>query len=97
VLSGPEVGFLIATFVVFAVWAVSYATLAPDAVMPIVASAFLVLGAAFALFAWRRRGSDAGPLTYLDAAGALMLIGFGAAVMIDSDQLMRLVASHADN
>jgi hypothetical protein len=77
----------------FAVWVVSKATLSPDLVMPLVATAFFVLAATVALLAWRHRGMDPHRVTYRDVAGALTLIGVFAAAAIEPQQMVRLFAS----
>jgi hypothetical protein len=92
-LSGPQAGFFGATVTGFAVWAVSFALLPAEMVMPVVATLFLVLAAVLAGVAWFNRGMDPAQVTYADAAGALTLIGFFAAATIDPDQLVRLVES----
>lgn len=92
-LSGPQAGFLGATVIGFAGWGASLVLLPPDMVMPAVATLFLVMAAALAVFAWLYRGTESAQVTYADAAGALTLIGFFAAITIDPDQLVRLVES----
>lgn len=92
-LSGPQAAFLGGTLSGFMAWAAARATLPVDMVMPIVATTFLILAAALALVAWRRRSLDPTQVGYLDAAGALTLIGCFAATTIDPDQLVRLVES----
>jgi hypothetical protein len=95
--SGPQAGFLAATLAGFLTWGVSKATLPFDMVMPIVASVLLGSAAVFALIAWRSRRFDPSQVNYLDAAGALALIGCFAAMTIDPDQLMRLVESRPND
>ncbi len=93
VLSGPQAGFLGATITGFAAWGGALVLLPADMVMPAVATLFLLMAAGLAVVAWSRRGMDPAQVTYADAAGALTLIGFFAAVTIDPDQLLRLVES----
>ena len=90
---GPQFGFATATIAGFAVWAVANATLSQDAVMPVVATLFLIFAAAFAVIAWLRGWMDPNGVTYRDVAGVLTLIGICAAATIDSDQMIRLMQS----
>src|SRR6185436_339246 len=88
----PEWGFAAATLAAFAAWAATSATLAPDWVMPIVASLFFVFAAVFGLVAFRQSSRvDLTRVTYADVAGALTLIGICAAATIDPEQMVRLV------
>jgi hypothetical protein len=96
-LSGPHAVFLGGTLSGFTAWAAAHATLPVDMVMPIVATTFLILAAALAFVAWRWRSLDPTQVGYLDAAGALTLIGCFAATTIDPDQLVRLVGSQSQN
>jgi hypothetical protein len=93
VLSGPRAGFLGATMAGFAAWGGALVLLPTDMVMPVVATLFLVMATGLAVVAWSHRGMDPAQVTYADAAGALTLIGFFAAMTIDPDQLVRLVES----
>ena len=90
---GPQLGFVAATVAGFAVWGAANAALPQDAVMPVVATLFLIFAATFAVFAWMRGWMDPNGVTYRDVAGVLTLIGICAAATIDSEQMMRLVQS----
>jgi hypothetical protein len=74
------------------VWIGAAVSLHNDLVLPLVAGLLFFLAAATALFAWcRRHGNDPRQLTLWDVAGALVLIGIGAAALVEPDQLLRLV------
>ena len=90
-LSGPRAGFLAATIIGFGALGIARASLSADAVMPVVATLFLVMAVVVAAIAWASRRMDPAQVTYVDVAGALTLIGFFAAATIDPDQLLRLV------
>ena len=94
-MSGPRAGFLAATVVGFGALGLARAFLSADAVMPVAATAFLILAVMMAAIAWANRGADAAQVTYMDVAGALTLVGFFAAMTIDPDQLMRLVEARS--
>ena len=88
----PEWAFAAATLATFAAWAATSATLAPDWVMPIVASLFFVFAAVSGLVAyWQSSRIDLTRVTYSDVAGSLTLIGICAAATIDPEQMVRLV------
>jgi hypothetical protein len=93
--NGPRVTFL-ATFA--AVGVLMAAGLIPNnLLMPAIATLLFVLAAAFALVAWIRCNTDEYQVTYWDVAGAVALIGIGAAALVEPDQLVRLVAgAHSD-
>ena len=90
-MSGPRAGFLAATVIGFGALSLARVSLSADAVMPVVATLFLVMAVLVSAIAWVNRGSDPAQVTYTDVAGALTLIGFFAAATIDPDQMLRLV------
>lgn len=90
-LSGPRAGFLAATIIGFGALGIARAWLSADAVMPVVATLFLVMAVVVSAIAWASRRLDPAQVTYADVAGALALIGFFAAATIDPDQLLRLL------
>jgi hypothetical protein len=90
-LSGPRAGFLAAIVIGFGALGLARVSLSADAVMPVVATLFIVMAVVVAAIAWTNRGMDPAQVTYTDVAGALTLIGFFAAATIDPDQLMRLL------
>ncbi len=92
-VAGPQLAFAGAVLLGFAVCGASKAMLPSDLVMPLVASAFLVIAAALGLVAWRHRGMDPRQVTYTDVVGALTLIGVFAAAAIEPEQMVRLVES----
>ena len=82
-------GAVLASFAV----GVGSAALAPaEGVQPLVATTLLACAAVIGLASWRRRGA-AGEVTYTDVAGALVLAGAFAAMLIEPQQMLRLVAS----
>jgi hypothetical protein len=88
----PAILFATAVFGSFAVLAGGVATLPRDFLLPIAATLLLAMAAAAALVGWlRERGPQPDRLTYGDVAGALTLIGIGAAALMDPDQLIRMV------
>jgi hypothetical protein len=88
---GPQLVFAGAIGAGLAAWAVSQAMLPLDAVMPVVSTLLLVLAGAIAVIARLHGWMDPNNVTYHDVAGALTLIGLGAAATIDADQMMRLM------
>jgi hypothetical protein len=62
--------------------------------MPAVATLLFVLAMVFALVAWVRCSTDEYDVTYWDVAGAVVLIGIGASVLIEPEQLAGFVARH---
>ena len=93
---GPQVLFGIAVTAAFAVLAGAVTALPSALVEPAASTLLLVMAAAAALAGWLRgSGVDAARVTYWDAAGALTLVGIGAAALVDPDQLVRVFdASH---
>ena len=90
---GPRAVFAGAVVAGFAAWGFFHATLAPDLVMPLVATVFFVLAAVLVPLAWFRRGMNPLNVTYADVAGALTLIGVFAAAAIEPEQMVRLIES----
>ncbi|MBX9842320.1 MAG: phage holin family protein [Xanthobacteraceae bacterium] len=88
---GPQFAFAAATLTGFTVWAGCAATLPHGFGAPIVTTVFFVLGAIFAIVAWRCRKDDPTNITYTDVAGALTLIGLCLSATIEPDPLLRLV------
>jgi len=62
--------------------------------MPAVTTLLFVLALVFALVAWVRCSTDEYDVTYWDVAGVIVLIGIGASVMIDPEQLAGFVTRH---
>jgi hypothetical protein len=88
---GPQALFATTTFATFAVLAGAITALPGDFALPVASTLLLVMAAVTALSAWFcDRGSDPGRVTYWDVAGALTLIGIGAATLGDPDQLVRI-------
>lgn len=93
---GPQLAFAAATLTGFTVWTGCVASLPPGFAPPIVTSVFLVLGAVFAVVAWRCRKDDPSNVTYTDVAGALTLVGLCLSATIEPDPLLRLVQGGSD-
>jgi hypothetical protein len=90
---GPRAVFAGAVVAGFAAWGFFQATLAPDLVMPLVATVFFVLAAVLGPLAWLRRSMNPLNVTYTDVVGALTLIGVFAAAAIEPEQMVRLIES----
>lgn len=88
---GPPVLFAAAVVLAFAALGVSVATLERNLALAVMSTLLFVLAAFIALGAWVLRARLSGAaVTYWDVAGALLLIGIGAGVLIDADQLVQL-------
>jgi hypothetical protein len=66
--------------------------LPPHLQLPVICVLLFVLAMVFALVAWMRCSTDEYDVSYQDVAGALVLIGIGAAVLVEPEHLVRLVA-----
>jgi len=86
-----------ALFLAVAAWIYIERTLHTDLSMPLVATLLFVAAAAATLIAWKRGAMSRDQVTYWDVAGALTLIGIGAAALIDPEQMMRIVETGAVN
>lgn len=88
---GPQALFGIAVVAAFAVLAGAVGALPGVLAAPAAATLLLAMAAAAALAGWLRGNrTDAARLTYWDVAGALTLVGIGAAALIDPEQLARV-------
>jgi hypothetical protein len=88
---GPQVLFGIAVFAAFAVLAGAVTVLPNALVAPVASTLLLVMAVAAALIGWLREGgADVARVTYWDVAGALTLVGIGAAALVEPDQLARV-------
>jgi hypothetical protein len=88
---GPQAVFAAAALTTFAMMAGVAIALPGDFVLPAASTLLFLTAAAAALAGWlRERGPSPGRVTYSDVAGALTLIGIGAAVFMDADQLVRI-------
>jgi peptidoglycan/LPS O-acetylase OafA/YrhL len=74
-----------------AAWLYLARVLPADALLPAICALLFVLAAVAAVVAWTRPQSGAGPFTYWDVAGVLMLISVCAAAAVEPDQMVRLV------
>ena len=94
--AGPQVAFAASVVAAFAVLAVATLTLPGDLALPLTSTLLFVLAGLVALIGWSGRVADRddarAPVTYLDVAGALTLIGIFAAALVDPDQMVRIVA-----
>ena len=88
---GPHALFATAVVATFAVLAGAVASLPTDFALPVASTLLFFMAAVAALLASvGDRRSEPDRVTYRDVAGALTLIGIGAAALIDPDQLGRL-------
>jgi predicted benzoate:H+ symporter BenE len=88
---GPECLFAATVLATFAVLAGAVTALPTDFILPVASTLLLFMAAPAVLIGWfrdRRREPDR--VTYWDVAGALTLIGVGAAALVDPDQMVRM-------
>jgi hypothetical protein len=88
---GPAFVFATATATGAAAWLYLAGALPTDALLPAICILFSALAGVAAAVAWFRPHPVAGPFTYWDVAGMLILIGVCAAAAIEPDQMVRLV------
>jgi putative Mn2+ efflux pump MntP len=89
---GPPILFAAALVLAFAALGVTMIILEKSLAFAVMSTLLFALAAVIALAAWALRARFSGAaVTYWDVAGALLLIGIGAGVLIDADQLVRLV------
>jgi hypothetical protein len=95
---GPQAVFAAAIVATFAVLAGTATALPGDLALAVASTLLFLMAAAAALAGWLRdRGPALGRVTYWDVAGALTLIGIGAAAFMDPEQLVRIFESpHRD-
>jgi len=60
-----------------------------DYVYPLIGTLMFALAALVGIFGWRQKSARSTP-SYLDVAGALLLIGLGVAALIEPQQLLRI-------
>jgi hypothetical protein len=88
---GPQLLFGIAVAAAFAVLAGAAGALPGGLAAPAAATLLLATAAAAAFAGWLRGNrADAARLTYWDVAGALTLVGIGAAALVEPEELARL-------
>jgi len=88
---GPQALFGISVAAAFAVLAGGVTASSSAVVAAVASTLLLIMAAAAALAGWLRGNkTDAARLTYWDVAGALTLVGIGAAVLVDPEQLAPL-------
>lgn len=88
-LFGPRAAFLAAIAIAGSVVA---AGLVPNnLLMPAVRTLLFVLATMFALIAWVRCSTDEYGAVSWDVAGAVVLVGIGAAALIEPNQLVSLI------
>ena len=90
---GPQMFFAGAVAFAAATWIFAVTNYSHDMTLPLVVTVFFGLAALAALVAWGRGTMPRHRVTYWDVAGALTFIGMGAAVLIDPEQMLRLVAA----
>lgn len=88
---GPLVVFLVALGVVAGAALLAGRFLPAGFMLPAVCTLLFAAACAVALPAWRSRAAPSAWPTYWDVAGALMLIGVGAAALLQPEQLVALV------
>src|SRR5262245_1902853 len=91
--SGPQWLFAGAVAAMAAAWIFASRSWGHDMTLPFVVTLIFGLAAIAAFVAWRRGSMPRHRVTYWDVAGALTFIGMGAAVLIDPEQMVRLVAA----
>lgn len=64
--------------------------ISPDALYPAVCASLFASAAILTAFGWRQRKAKPAFVTYWDVAGALTLIGCGAAMMTEPESVMQL-------
>jgi hypothetical protein len=92
-LPGPYVAFF-AALAATAIVAAAASALHLDYVFPIAASFAFVAAATIAALGWRAKRPPSA-VSYLDVAGALVLIGLATAALIDPAQLLRITGTAA--
>jgi hypothetical protein len=90
--AGPRIAFLATMASAAALILIN--PLPSHLLMPVITTLLFVLALVFALVAWVRCSTDEYGVTYWDVAGAVVLIGIGASVLIDPEQLAGFVAGH---
>jgi hypothetical protein len=89
VATGPRIVFAASIIVVGAFAAITHYTLPGAVLLPATVTFIFLLAAAIALFA--SRGPAPPQFTYWEAAGLLTAIGIMASVMVEPEDLVRLV------
>jgi hypothetical protein len=87
---GPRSAFLATTAATASLFLLN--PLPEHLLMPAITTLLFVLALVFALVAWVRCSTDEYDVTYWDVAGAIVLIGIGASVLIEPEQLAGFVA-----
>lgn len=93
---GPVVTFGLLVTVTMVFMAIAPAIMPRDFAMPIVSTMFLLFASIVALASWRVGQTQHGVLSYGDVAGALTLFGIFAGIMIEPEQLVRLIEGRQD-
>lgn len=90
--SGPAVAFTVSILLIFASLATAVRALPQEPLVPAVVTLSFALAGLAALIGWcTRQNSKAEHLTYWDVAGALAFIGIGLSVLVEPEQIVRLV------
>ena len=94
---GPVVAFACTVLLTLAVLATARVLMPSDFVMPVVSSMFFLFATIVALIAWRvSQALDHDGLSYWDVAGALTLFGIFSGILIEPEQLVRLIETQHD-
>ena len=89
VATGPRIVFAASIIVVIAFAAITHYALPREVLLPATVTFIFVVGAAIALCA--SRGPVPPQFTYWEAAGLLTAIGIVASIMVEPEDLVRLV------
>lgn len=90
---GPAAIFAVTTLSALAALALAVEILPKDLALAAASSIFFAFAVSVAVLAWRFDQPEANALSYWDVSGALTLFGIFAATLMDSDQLVRFIAS----
>ena len=93
---GPAITFGLLVTMTMGLMAIAPAIMPRDFAMPMVSTMFLLFASIVALASWRIGQTQHGVLSYGDVAGALTLFGIFAGILIEPEQLVRLVEGQQD-
>jgi hypothetical protein len=91
-ITGPTIALGAACLATLAVMAAATRMLAPEALLPAIASALFGLSAVVAAIAWQRGPSQQRLLpSYWDVAGLLTFVGICVAALIEPDAMVQII------
>ena len=93
---GPVVTFGFTVTITLVLMAVAPTIMPRDFAMPVVSTMFLLLASMVALAGWRFGQTHHDVLSYWDVAGALTLFGIFAGILIEPEQVLRLMEGQQD-